>query len=124
FFFSGLFAGIGAMVNTEDEGQQYQMPIIFLILIGYFMMFAIARHPETPMAFWTSLIPVFTPMVMFARIAVSDPVLPSGTWISLGVMVLANFLLIRIITKVYRVGILMYGKKPSFREALKWIRYK
>lgn len=124
FFFSGLFAGIGAMVNTEDEGQQYQMPIIFLILIGYFMMFTIARHPDTPMAFWTSLIPVFTPMVMFARIAVSDPVLPSGTFISLGVMILANFCLLRIITRIYRVGILMYGKKPSFRETIKWIRYK
>jgi len=123
-FFSLIFAAVGAMVTSEEEGQQFQMPIIFLIMIGYFIMFAVAKNPETSQAFWASLIPLFTPMVMFARIAVSDPILPSGTFLSLGIMILSIVLLTMAIAKIYRVGILMYGKKATLKEALKWLRYK
>ena len=123
-FFSSLFAAVGAMVTTEDEGQHMQMPLVFLVLIGYFIMFSVAKNPETPMALWTSLIPFFTPIVMFARIAVSDPILPSGAIISIFTMLLSTILLIWLVAKIYRVGILMYGKKASFKEAIKWIRYK
>lgn len=123
-FFSSLFAAVGAMVTSEDEGQHMQMPLVFLVLIGYFIMFSVAKNPETPMALWTSLIPFFTPIVMFARIAVSDPILPSGAIISIFTMLLSTILLIWLVAKIYRVGILMYGKKASFKEAIKWIRYK
>ena len=123
-FFSSLFAAVGAMVTTEDEGQHMQMPLVFLVLIGYFVMFSVAKNPETPMALWTSLIPFFTPIVMFARIAVSDPILPSGAIISIFTMLLSTMLLIWLVAKIYRVGILMYGKKASFKEAIKWIRHK
>jgi len=123
-FFSLIFAAVGAMVTSEEEGQQFQMPIIFLIMIGYFIMFTVAKNPETSQAFWASLIPIFTPMVMFARIAVSDPILPSGTFLSLGIMILSIVLLTMAIAKIYRVGILMYGKKATLKEAIKWLRYK
>ena len=123
-FFSSLFAAVGAMVTTEDEGQQMQMPLVFIVLISYFVMFSVAKNPETPMALWTSLIPFFTPLVMFTRIAVSDPILPSGAIISIFTMLLSTILLIWLVAKIYRVGILMYGKKASFKEAIKWIRYK
>jgi ABC-2 type transport system permease protein len=123
-FFSSLFAAVGAMVTSEDEGQHMQMPLVFLVMIGYFVMFSVAKNPETPMALWTSLIPFFTPIVMFARIAVSDPILPSGAIISIFTMLLSTILLIWLVAKIYRVGILMYGKKASFKEAIKWIRYK
>jgi ABC-2 type transport system permease protein len=123
-FFASLFAAVGAMVTSEDEGQQYQMPLVFLVLISYFIMFSVAKNPETPMALWTSLIPFFTPLVMFARIAVSDPILPSGAIISVFTMLLSTMLLIWLVAKIYRMGILMYGKKASFKEAIKWIRYK
>lgn len=123
-FFSSLFAAVGAMVTSEDEGQHMQMPLVFLVLIGYFVMFSVAKNPETPMALWSSLIPFFTPIVMFARIAVSDPILPSGAIISIFTMLLSTILLIWLVAKIYRVGILMYGKKASFKEAIKWIRYK
>lgn len=122
-FFSSLYAGVGAIVNTEDEGQHFQMPIIFLILTGYFIMFPVLQNPETTTAFWASLIPLFTPLVMFARIAVSDPIMPKGAYLSLFTMLLSTILLIVLIAKIYRVGILMYGKKPSFKEVIKWIRY-
>lgn len=123
-FFSSLFAAVGAMVTSEDEGQHMQMPLVFLVLIGYFVMFSVAKNPETPMALWSSLIPFFTPIVMFARIAVSDPILPSGAIVSIFTMLLSTILLIWLVAKIYRVGILMYGKKASFKEAIKWIRYK
>ncbi|MBN1274651.1 MAG: ABC transporter permease [Candidatus Aminicenantes bacterium] len=123
-FYSGLYAALGAMVNTEDEGQQLQMPLVVLFFLSYFIMFSVARNPDTARAFWVSLIPFFTPIVMFARISVSDPILPSGTFLSLVIMALSTILLIWVAAKIYRVGILMYGKKPSFKEALKWIRYK
>ncbi len=123
-FYASLYAAIGAMVNTDDEGQQLQFPIIFMVLIGFFIMFSVAKNPETPMAFWTSMIPTFTPLVMFARVAVSDPILPSGAILSIFTMIGSTVLLIMLIAKIYRVGILMYGKKASFKEAIKWIRYK
>ena len=123
-FFSSLFAAVGAMVNTEDEGQQYQMPLVFIILIGYFIMFTVARNPDTPRAFWISLFPVFTPIVSFARVAVSDPVIPQGTFLSIFTLATSTVILVFMVAKIYRVGILMYGKKPSLKEALRWLRYR
>ncbi|MFC1888029.1 ABC transporter permease [Candidatus Cloacimonadota bacterium] len=129
FFFMGytlyatLFAAIGSIVNTEDEGQQFLFPIIILNILSFFIMFSVARNPDTSAAFWSSLIPFFTPVVMFARIAVSDPVLPSGAIISIFTLAFFIYFIIKLVSKIYRVGILMYGKKPSIKEALKWLRY-
>jgi len=129
YFFMGytlyatLFAAIGSMVNTEDEGQQFLFPIIILNIVSFFMMFSVARNPDTTAAFWASLIPFFTPVVMFARIAVSDPVLPSGAIISIFTLGISIFLIMKLVSKIYRVGILMYGKKPSIKEAFKWLKY-
>jgi len=130
YFFMGyllyatLFAAVGSMVNTTDEGQQFLTPIIFLNIIGFFIMITVAQNPDTPAAFWASLFPFFTPSVMFARIAVSHPSLPSGAVLSIFTMGISIYLIIKLVAKIYRVGILMYGKKPSLKEALKWIRYK
>ncbi len=129
FFFMGytlyasLFAAIGSMVNTEDEGQQFLFPVIILNIVSFFIMFSVARNPDTSAALWSSLIPFFTPVVMFARIAVSDPVLPTGAIISIFTLAAFIFLIIKFVSKIYRVGILMYGKKPSLKEAWKWLKY-
>jgi ABC-2 type transport system permease protein len=122
--FSAVYAAIGAMVNTEDEGQQLMPPIIILLLVSYFVMFATVKNPATPMAFWASLFPFFTPLVMFGRIAVSDPVMPSGAYLSIFTLIFFTFLFIWLAGKIYRIGILMYGKKVSIKEAIKWIKYK
>jgi len=121
--FASIFAAIGSMVNTEDEGQQFLFPVIILNIMSFFIMFSVARNPDTSAALWSSLIPFFTPVVMFARIAVSYPVLPSGAIISIFTLTLFIVLVIKLVGKIYRVGILMYGKKPSIKEALKWLRY-
>lgn len=123
FFFAAMYAAIGAMVNTEDEGQQFQLPLIFIILMGYFIMFTVIKTPDTTSAFWISLIPFVTPLVMFARIAVSDPLLPSGAILSIFTMTFSTILMVYLSAKIYRIGILMYGKKASLVEAIKWIRY-
>jgi ABC-2 type transport system permease protein len=123
-FYASIFAAVGAMVNTEEEGQQFQMPIIILLIFSFFIMFTVAQNPDTVKAYWISLVPFFTPVVMFARISVSDPVLPDGALLSIPVMIISTFLLLWVIAKIYRVGILMYGKKPSLKEAVKWIKYK
>jgi len=121
--YASLFAAVGAMVNTTDEGQQFLTPIIFLNIIGFFIMITVAKNPDTTAAFWASLFPFFTPSVMFARIAVSHPSLPSGAIISIFTMIISIYLIIKLVAKIYRVGILMYGKKPSLKEALKWLKY-
>ena len=123
-FYASIFAAVGSMVNTEDEGQQFLAPIIILNMVGFFIMISVARNPDTTAAFWSSLIPFFTPVVMFSRIAVSDPMMPSGAYLSLVTMSIFIFLIVKFVAKIYRVGILMYGKKPSLKEAIKWIRYK
>jgi len=123
-FFSSLYAGIGAIVNTEDEGQQFQFPLIMLFIIGMLMMISVGQNPDTPMAFWTSLIPFFAPILMFSRVAVSDPVIPSGAYLSVIILGISTIIVIWMVAKIYRVGILMYGKKPTLRETIKWIKYK
>ncbi len=121
--YGAIFAAIGAMVNTEDEGQQFLTPVIMLNILSFFIMFAVAKNPDTVPAMWLSLIPLFTPVVMFARIAAMDPVLPSAAIISIFTTGLSIYGLLWVVAKIYRVGILMYGKKPSLKEAIKWIRY-
>jgi ABC-2 type transport system permease protein len=123
-FYAALFAAIGSMVNTADEGSQFLFPLIMLNMIGFFIMISVAKNPDTTAAFWASLIPFFTPVVMFSRIAVSDPILPSGAILSIFTMGISIWLIIKLVGKIYRVGILMYGKKPSLKEAIKWIKYK
>lgn len=123
FLYASLFAAVGSMVNTTDEAQQFLLPIIFLNIIGFFIMITVAKNPDTSAAFWASLFPFFTPSVMFARIAVSHPSLPSGAIISIFTMAISICLIVKLVAKIYRVGILMYGKKPSLKEAFKWVKY-
>jgi ABC-2 type transport system permease protein len=121
--YAALFAAIGAMVNTEDEGQQFLFPIILLNILGFLIMISVAKNPDTAAAFWISLVPFFTPVVMFCRIAVSDPVMPTGAYLSMGIMMVSVYFIIKLVGKIYRVGILMYGKKPSLKETWKWLKY-
>lgn len=122
-FYASFYAAVGAIVNTEDEGQQFVIPLVFVVMIGYFMMFSVAQNPDTTMAYWASLVPFFTPIVMFARIAVTDPILPDGAIISVFTMAASTIFVMYFVAKIYRVGILMYGKKPSVKELIKWMRY-
>jgi ABC-2 type transport system permease protein len=119
--YASLFAAIGAMVNSPEDTQQYMMPITILILFAFYAGFYSAQNPDGPLAFWTSLIPFTSPIVMMTRLPYDVP-----WWqlaLSIALLALTVILIIQLVAKIYRVGILMYGKKPTYREIVKWLRY-
>jgi ABC-2 type transport system permease protein len=123
FMYSILFAIVGASVNTDQEAQQFAAPIIYLLLVPFIVGVMVTQSPNTPFILIASLVPLFTPTLMFMRISVAVPPL----W-QIGISVAASILFIIFLgwlgAKIFRVGILMYGKKPSIKEMTHWVRYK
>ena len=119
--YASLFAAIGAMVNHQEDTQQYMMPLTMLILFAFYAGFYSTQNPDGPLAFWTSLIPLTSPIVMMTRLPFGVP-----WWellLSIALMILTVILIVALAAKIYRVGILMYGKKPTYKEIVKWLRY-
>lgn len=119
--YASLFAAIGAMVNSQEDTQQYMMPITVLILFAFYAGFYSSQNPDGPLAFWSSIIPLTSPIVMMTR-------LPYGVawWellLSIALLIITVVLIIKLAAKIYRVGILMYGKKPTYAEIIKWLKY-
>ena len=119
--YASLFAAIGAMVNSQEDTQQYMMPITILIIFAFYAGFFSAQNPDGPLAFWTSLIPFTSPIVMMIRVPFGVP-----WWqmlLSIALLFITVILIVKLAAKIYRVGILMYGKKPTYTEIVKWLRY-
>jgi ABC-2 type transport system permease protein len=117
-----LYAAIGAMVNSDEEAQQLQFPVTLPLVLCMVFAAAIIRDPNTPLAFWLSMFPLTSPIIMFVRVSVSMP----PTWqiaLSIAISVVSLYGLVWISSRIYRVGILMYGKRPNLQEILKWLRY-
>jgi len=120
---SSILAAIGSVCNTMKEAQSMMMPVMIIFILPMFMWFYIAQHPQAPLSIALSFIPPITPMIMILRIA-SNPEIPF-------IQILASFLVLGASVpavmwasaKVFRTGILMYGKPPSLRELLRWLRY-
>lgn len=123
FLYSVLFATIGSMVNSEKEAQQLLFPISMLLVVPMLMMMLILKSPSGSTSVVLSLIPFFAPILMLMRICVLLPPFPQIA-ASIGILILTIILLIWVAAKIYRVGILMYGKRPNIGEIIKWIRYK
>jgi ABC-2 type transport system permease protein len=122
FLYSTLYAGIGAMVNSEQEAQQVMIPVSLLIVPPLLMMTYIITNPSSQASVIMSLVPFFAPIIMLARIAVETP----PVWqigLSIVMMVLTTLGMIWIVGRIYRVGVLMYGKRPTLPEIIKWIKY-
>lgn len=119
--YSSLFAAIGASVDNEEDTNQFMMPITIIVLFALYAGIYSAENPDGPLAFWCSMIPFTSPMVMMVRIPFDVPMWQLG--LSLGLLALTIVGTIWLSAKIYRVGILMYGKKPSLKEILKWLRY-
>lgn len=120
--YSAIFAAIGSSVDSVQDAQQLQTPVMMPIIISIFVMMTILNDPNTPVAVWCSYIPFTSPIVMMARIPCGVP-----TWeilLSLGILCASFVGMVWLAAKIYRVGIFMYGKKPSFKELWKWVRYK
>jgi len=119
--YASLFAAIGAMVNSQEDTQQYMMPITILVLFAFYAGFFSAQNPDGPLALWTSLIPFTSPIVMMVRVPFGVP-----WWqmlLSVALLAITVILIVKLAAKIYRVGILMYGKKPTYGEIVKWLRY-
>ncbi len=119
--YSALFAAVGSAVDNETETQQFMLPITIPLILAMYIGFAVAKNPEGSLAFWGSIIPLTSPIVMLVRIPYGVPIWELLLSMSL---LIGTFLFVTwIAAKIYRTGILMYGKKVSYKEIWKWLRY-
>ena len=120
--YASMFAAIGAAGDNDTDVQQFMLPVTLPLILGMFVMTHTFQHPDSALSFWCSLIPFTSPMIMMARVSFGVP------WWQLGLSIfilVATFMGIAYFAaKIYRVGILMYGKKVSWKELWKWMRYK
>ena len=123
FMYSVLFAIVGASVNTDQEAQQFATPIFILLFVPFMIGLLVTQNPNTPLVVITSLFPFFTPTLMFMRISVAVPAFLQ-IFLSIILCILTTLFLAWLGAKIFRTGILMYGKKPSISEIMKWTRYK
>ena len=120
--YAAMFAAIGSAVDSEADTQQFMMPVTIPLILSIVLIGNVTGNPEGPIAFWFSIIPFTSPVVMMMRIPFGVP------WheVVLSVVLLIGTFIVMtwLAGKIYRTGILMYGKKVSYRELLKWIKYK
>ena len=121
-FYSAMFAAVGSAVDNVQDASQLQTPITLPIILALLMMFAVIRDPNSQMAFWFSVIPFTSPIVMIVRIPYDIPLWEIA--LSLAVLYASFVGMVWFAAKIYRVGIFMYGKKPTLGELFKWVRYK
>ncbi|OJV90759.1 MAG: ABC transporter permease [Bacteroidia bacterium 44-10] len=120
--YASIFAMFASAVDSDEDTGQFMTPVTLVIVFAFMAGIYSVNNPDGPLAFWTSLIPFSSPIVMMVRIPFGIPL-----WEKLLSIVLlyGTFILISILAaKIYRVGILMYGKKPSIKEMIKWVKYK
>lgn len=119
--YSSFFAAIGASVDNETETQQFMWVGLAPLMLGVYGAISVIENPDGPVGFWMSMIPFTSPIAMMARISYGV-----STWelvLSIIILLITVFAMIWFAAKIYRIGILMYGKKPSFKEWIRWIRY-
>ena len=120
--YAALFAAIGGAVDSETDTQQFMLPITIPLVLSIVVNQMISNNPDGSIAFWFSIIPLTSPVTMMARIPYGVP------WeqvvLSMSLLVGGFIFTTWLAARIYRTGILMYGKKPSYKEMWKWIRYK
>lgn len=120
--YATIYAGIGSMFNSDEDAQQMVSAANMMLIVPIMLVGAVMKNPSGTMSTVASLFPFFTPILMYLRIAVQTP----PAWqiaLSLVLMVVTIGLMILLVSKIYRVGILMYGKKPTLPELVRWLRY-
>ena len=122
-FYSAFYAAIGAAVDNETETQQFMFPVMMPLLLGYSLSLSVVTNdPYGSMAFWLSIIPFTSPIAMMVRLPYGVP-----DWqlvLSMGLLIIGFIGTVWVASRIYRVGILMYGKKTSLKEMIKWFTYK
>ena len=120
--YAAMFAAVGSAVESVTDTQQLTLPITLPLILSIIVMISGIKSPDGPLAFWFSIIPFTSPIVMLTRLPFGVP-----TWqlaLSASLLVITFFIIVWIAAKIYRVGILMYGKKYTWKEMIKWISYK
>jgi len=121
--YAALFAAVGSAVDSETETQQFMFPITMPLLFTYLLSVSVLfRAPDSPLAVWLSMIPFTAPVAMMVRIPFDPP--PWQVALSMCMMVIGFLFTTYVAARIYRVGILMYGKKASYKELVKWFFYK
>jgi ABC-2 type transport system permease protein len=121
FIYATIYALVGSIVTTTQEGGQVSLPVVFVLVAGLYLSFNIIRSPNSSLAFWASMFPLFSPITMLVRIVAETPPL----WqilLSLGIGFATATGLIWLASRIYRVGMLMYGKKATIPEVVRWVR--
>jgi ABC-2 type transport system permease protein len=119
--YASVFAAIGSAVDNETETQQFMLPVTIPIILALMVAMGTMQNPESSLSFWCSMIPLTSPIVMMARIPFGVPYWQIA--VSMVIMLATFALFVWMAAKVYRTGILMYGKKTSWKEMWKWLRY-
>ncbi len=120
--YSALFAAIGSAIDNIQDASQLTTIITIPIILGLIFSFQAANDPMGPVAFWLSMFPLTSPMVMMARVPFGIP-----AWeivLSIAILIVSTLFIIWMAGKIYRVGIFMYGKKPNLKELMRWVKYK
>lgn len=120
--YASVFAAIGSAVDTDSDTQQFMFPIMLPIILGLFVAIGTMENPESSLSFWFSMIPFTSPIVMMARLPFEVPVWEVVASVALLIGTFVAF--VYLAARIYRVGILMYGKKVTYKEMWKWIRYR
>ena len=121
FIYATIYVLVGSMVTTTQEGGQMAMPIVFLLMAGLYMAFPVIRAPNSNFAFWVSMVPFFAPITMMVRIVSQQP----PFWqiaLSFSIGCVTVVLLLWLASRIYRIGMLMYGKKATIPEVARWVR--
>jgi ABC-2 type transport system permease protein len=119
--YASVFAAIGSAVDNETETQQFMLPVTIPIILALMVAMGTMQNPESSLSFWCSMIPLTSPIVMMARIPFGVPYWQIA--VSMAIMLVSFGAFVWMAAKIYRTGILMYGKKTSWKEMWKWLRY-
>jgi len=120
--YAALFAAIGSAVDNEADTQQFMLPITVPMIFSLIMAQFVMNNPLGPVAIWLSMIPFTSPIIMMVRIPFGVPY--TEIWLSAALLIIGFLGTTWLAGKIYRTGILMYGKKPSYRELYKWLKYR
>ncbi len=121
FIYATIYALVGSMVTTAQEGGQLAMPIILILVVSFYLFWPVSRSPDSPFSFWVSMFPFTSPVAMVVRIVTQTP----PFWqiaLSLFIGFSSVLVIMWVASRIYRVGMLMYGKRASIPEAIRWAR--
>ena len=120
--YASFFAAVGASVNEQEDSSQFVMPVVLIMVFGIYAAMGSAENTNGPLAFWSSMFPLTSPIVMMVRIPFGVPLWQEA--LSIALLYATAIFFVWCSARIYRVGILMYGKKPSIKEMVKWMRFK